>query len=1103
MHFFSSSTFVRQINIDLDDDKIENVVCLPKKSNKYETLEEFFATDVELQKVKNSEALDKPSSNEMQITLIPPKIEETKKEENKQYNFNFDELDDMGEVLDFDLDGNTDENTLISNYFGSQDKNKHKSDFERNDSTLVKNSTEINNQKQSIVSDQIGSSQLEQFFNKNYNFDEGRCANPEYDPLNIALKKTKSQNLNFSELGFSNSRSLQTLNHHQKDQILLQLLKERGSFQEKLRLAESEIMDKEYHIECMMKGGNVLPLDMTQARLHLAFLFSSPLIRRTNSSIENIMQLDYLTEIDDILKVCSRRKYEMKYKIDVATVSNLRSTITDWPVALHFSGHGIENTPENLGSEYAIFKGRGNILLLEDEHGMADYFFEEDLKHMIEMSKNTFEVVFVSSWYSQFAGEVFLNAGAKHVICIKSGERISDKASLRFSRVFYETLFVKNYNVWASFNIAKEEISKVINSSEASKFILLIQDKDTQFFRAKNSHKWYALSNYQPGVLTNIDNKPIFDSNPSNVDCFVGRQQDMYEIINLLDYHRLVSILGPPGIGKTSISRNIANYLKDRKKFRDGIIYVTLRGCESAQMFMTRLSLIIRSAWSLEEYKKYGLEEIDKRNSAKDEWQKNEIDESKYRNFILNMLKEREVLLILDNAEDPLEDDNAKFINGLELILDNCSKVKFLVTTRKTINKLAHNQEKPYILQPLSKEASLKLLITKSPRDIKNMELQELLTWSIPKNWKIGQNLNVKLVNQHEKCTLLDHPFTALLGGHPQAISLAAPLLEYKSLKRLFYAFCDSNLMDALDYPTSTQDPNKSLRLSLELSINHMKNTMPEALNLFGFIGLFPGGVSDDQITQMWENTQWMSLKDALVRASLLVYKTDSKGTFIYSMLPFMSIRAYELLEWNEELRHTYHMKWCKLFNDECYDIYISDKSIDKIEKLVGMETNIWACIYRSLNRKKIIEYENDDLKSNLSDYFTSDNEKSAERLSVPKFNPKKYKEKEEKNTMEQLVEEENESSSSSDESDNINITNLVKVTEVNRSNERTYQSHFQLSPKESNKEVNQSWIDKEQDRDQQITSQRRQRRRKVGHVEKQKRSRYFNEEMLVIQKSN
>ena len=73
---------------------------------------------------------------------------------------------------------------------------------------------------------------------------------------------------------------------------------------------------------------------------------------------------------------------------------------------------------------------------------------------------------------------MFLNAGAKHVVCIRSGERISDKASLRFSRVFYETLFVKNFNVCTAFSYAKEEVSQVINASEANKFILLIRGKD-------------------------------------------------------------------------------------------------------------------------------------------------------------------------------------------------------------------------------------------------------------------------------------------------------------------------------------------------------------------------------------------------------------------------------------------------------------------------------------------------------------------------------------------------------------------------------------------------------------------------------------------------
>ena len=115
------------------------------------------------------------------------------------------------------------------------------------------------------------------------------------------------------------------------------------------------------------------------------------------------------------------------------------------------------------------------------------------------------------------------------------------------------------------------------------------------------------------------------------------------------------------------------------------------------------------------------------KNKAKDKTEEDADNESKYRSFILNVLRDKEVLLIMDNAEDPLEDDNAKFVSELESIIDHCIKIKFLVTTRKTINKLAYNHEKPYTLCPLTKEASLKLLISKAPREIKNKEIHELL----------------------------------------------------------------------------------------------------------------------------------------------------------------------------------------------------------------------------------------------------------------------------------------------------------------------------------------------------------------------------------------
>lgn len=65
----------------------------------------------------------------------------------------------------------------------------------------------------------------------------------------------------------------------------------------------------------------------------------------------------------------------------------------------------------------------------------------------------------------------------------------------------------------------------------------------------------------------------------------------------------------------------------------------------------------------------------------------------------------------MDNSEDPLEADNDGFKEELSEILDHCQHVKMLMTSRKTINKLSHTQECPYIVYALSFESSLKLLI--------------------------------------------------------------------------------------------------------------------------------------------------------------------------------------------------------------------------------------------------------------------------------------------------------------------------------------------------------------------------------------------------------
>ena len=105
------------------------------------------------------------------------------------------------------------------------------------------------------------------------------------------------------ELKLESEASLEMIGPKKSSQIILSLVKERESFKEKLRLAKRAIVVRDDQLERIKSQGNVLPLDMTNARLHLAFLFSSPLIRNINGKTENIMQLDYLSEVEDIVKV--------------------------------------------------------------------------------------------------------------------------------------------------------------------------------------------------------------------------------------------------------------------------------------------------------------------------------------------------------------------------------------------------------------------------------------------------------------------------------------------------------------------------------------------------------------------------------------------------------------------------------------------------------------------------------------------------------------------------------------------------------------------------------------------------------------------------------
>ena len=77
----------------------------------------------------------------------------------------------------------------------------------------------------------------------------------------------------------------------------------------------------------------------------------------------------------------------------------------------------------------------------------------------------------------------------------------------------------------------------------------------------------------RPGSTLGLPNCAV-GSLPTPLSSFVGREREVAEVRHLLAANRLVTLLGPGGIGKTRLAIEAATGIVDN--FADGIVFVAL-----------------------------------------------------------------------------------------------------------------------------------------------------------------------------------------------------------------------------------------------------------------------------------------------------------------------------------------------------------------------------------------------------------------------------------------------------------------------------------------------------------------------------------------------
>lgn len=158
---------------------------------------------------------------------------------------------------------------------------------------------------------------------------------------------------------------------------------------------------------------------------------------------------------------------------------------------------------------------------------------------------------------------------------------------------------------------------------------------------------------------------PTLANLPAQLTNFIGRDREVAEVKALLKNHRIVTLTGPGGTGKTRLSLQVGEKL--RVAFEDGVCFVPLAS--------VRETAVVPSVIA----QRLGVHENPMRDVL---------------DSLVEFLKTKELLLILDNFEQIVEAAPA-----IQRLLVQCSRIKILITSRIIL----HIQgEQEYAVPPLA-----------------------------------------------------------------------------------------------------------------------------------------------------------------------------------------------------------------------------------------------------------------------------------------------------------------------------------------------------------------------------------------------------------------
>jgi predicted ATPase/DNA-binding XRE family transcriptional regulator len=331
----------------------------------------------------------------------------------------------------------------------------------------------------------------------------------------------------------------------------------------------------------------------------------------------------------------------------------------------------------------------------------------------------------------------------------------------------------------------------------------------------------------------------------------INRSRDLQAVLDLFAQEsvHLVTLLGPPGIGKTRLS--IASARQMLPAFPDGVWFADLASIERAEYFVPSMA---RSIETIQLPPSPGLSQF------------------------TQAVKDKHVLLVLDNLEHIIEGAAREVAH----LLQTCEQVRVLATSRTPLHIYGEHE---YPLPPLSIPP---LGAAQTAEDLPRYESVQLLTARVRQHQPAFKVTNENAAAIVKICTVLE--------GIPLALELAAASLRRMTLEQMAALL---NGVDGTGWLNQLSTPARDLparQRTLENLVAWSYTRLEPALaDLFRKLAIFPGSFDAEAASAVCLETPCspaatLELLNALGDQSLLA-QGEILGQPTWRMLEF--IREY------------------------------------------------------------------------------------------------------------------------------------------------------------------------------------------------------------------